>query len=756
MSNFLIPKGTTSAAPLVAHSAFGVGATGTHYLDVQGIWDRSAVTSDPFGNVTNFLALPFNNASFTAPFTTGTVANTANWDISVSGTVRAMNANDSTAFFFANGAATTENLLRVTATGSIAGGSGNYAAAVYAAAQTAIISNGTITGGANAIVFDAPLFGPAPPNYSNIGFGDLLRVINNSSGSIDAAGTGIFNVTYGTLRVANAGHIATASMDFGFGYNLPAQSFVLQYQRPGAIESMGRVSLVNTGEIEGGARLHWYKNVIDNQGSFTGAIAVQLSIDEDGYIDANGDGDLADAEDGLATTLRGTTIRNTGVMHGSVATGEIDPPGSDLPVPVSAEISIFLGETRDLLANGVMGDDSPTGAIYGDIYMGDGADTVTNAADLYGDVFLGAGSDRFENAGWVDAHVYGADGNDVVVNSGVLGFGEDPENWAGPVLDTGAGNDVVTNSNQIGTVIYASDGQSYLVSANWIASQLNGELPFDFNVPEAVAMGEGRDTFTNSGVVWGYVNAGAGNDTVTGGQYSDFVVDGEGRDRYTVGDGADVILIRGEDMARDTIDGGAGIDLLIAQDLAWDSTSTEGVLVNLGAGFMRQNVTVNANTSVASSAVYQDTVLNVEQVIGTLGADALIGGSGNETLFGNDGDDVLEGGAGADVLAGDAGADTFIFRSVSESGLTAETRDKIWLFDWNEDKIMLRFDTNSTQAGTQYLTIDGDMAITDSFTGLAGSVRLLDIGLTANKLLQVDFNGDMAYDFSVELHYIGV
>lgn len=66
----------------------------------------------------------------------------------------------------------------------------------------------------------------------------------------------------------------------------------------------------------------------------------------------------------------------------------------------------------------------------------------------------------------------------------------------------------------------------------------------------------------------------------------------------------------------------------------------------------------------------KDTLINIENVIGTAADDAFFGNSannrltglaGNDYLGGNAGDDFLDGGAGDDQLYGGSGADTFYF-----------------------------------------------------------------------------------------------
>jgi Ca2+-binding RTX toxin-like protein len=100
------------------------------------------------------------------------------------------------------------------------------------------------------------------------------------------------------------------------------------------------------------------------------------------------------------------------------------------------------------------------------------------------------------------------------------------------------------------------------------------------------------------------INAGAGNDAVTGGPQNDTLIGGPGNDTLTGGDGNDLLL------------GGAGDDVL-------------------NGGLLRDNL------------------------FGQDGNDTLNGDSGTDALYGMNGDDTLTGGRDDDFLNGGAGNNTF-------------------------------------------------------------------------------------------------
>jgi len=134
---------------------------------------------------------------------------------------------------------------------------------------------------------------------------------------------------------------------------------------------------------------------------------------------------------------------------------------------------------------------------------------------------------------------------------------------------------------------------------------------------------------------WGYdgsvaFNAGAGNDTLVGGEIfdrldgnagDDLITGGQGDDALWGGDGKDTIT---GDVGNDSIDGGNGGDLL---------TGLDGDDVLIGGG-------------------------GADLVLGLDGDDTATGDDGNDILYGFQGADVLEGGAEDDFIEGGAGADT--------------------------------------------------------------------------------------------------
>ena len=125
---------------------------------------------------------------------------------------------------------------------------------------------------------------------------------------------------------------------------------------------------------------------------------------------------------------------------------------------------------------------------------------------------------------------------------------------------------------------------------------------------------------------------------------------------FAGGPGNDMLLLGPQDdmldggAGTDTLDGGAGTDIL-----AFAADAPAGVRVDL------------SRFAATDPWGFTDTVLNIEDVLGTAWNDTLAGdaaanrlegGAGNDLLSGGAGDDTLLGGAGNDTLAGEAGNDT--------------------------------------------------------------------------------------------------
>ena len=169
-------------------------------------------------------------------------------------------------------------------------------------------------------------------------------------------------------------------------------------------------------------------------------------------------------------------------------------------------------------------------------------------------------------------------------------------------------------------------------------------------------------------------------ENVRGSAYADLLVGNDLANRLEGGDGNDVL--RGSDDA-DVLNGGTGTDLLeggsgadsleggAGVDTASYQGSDTGVVVRLMEG------------SGERGHAEGDSIVEVENVIGSTyndglvgdnGANYLAGGGGNDGLWGGTGDDTLEGGVGADRLFGGSGMDWATYQS-SDAGVVVRLRE---------------------------------------------------------------------------------
>jgi Ca2+-binding RTX toxin-like protein len=253
------------------------------------------------------------------------------------------------------------------------------------------------------------------------------------------------------------------------------------------------------------------------------------------------------------------------------------------------------------------------------------------------DTFVGsAGSDILNGGtGTDDAANYSQIGNTVTLSAqGVLN--------KGPLLgtDTLVGIERIIGSNLLGDTVDLSGAvaPATTTSANLTTGvvSINGPsgvllingTPLSFNVSQF-------ENVTGSSLA----------DTITGNSSDNILLGGNGNDLLNGGAG------------NDTLNGGADID-------------TASYLDAIAA------VNVSLTNGTAAGGAGLDTLISIENLIGSSFADTLTGSSsannlngsdGNDSIFGELGNDLLIGGAGKDTLFGGGDADTFALTSLTDS-----------------------------------------------------------------------------------------
>lgn len=266
------------------------------------------------------------------------------------------------------------------------------------------------------------------------------------------------------------------------------------------------------------------------------------------------------------------------------------------------------------------------------------SDTLVNLEDIDGSAFrdslLGAtGNNSIRGLGGADT-IYGLAGDDVL-------SGNQGDDW----IDGGAGNDVIYGDEGVDTVSYASETAAIQFN---LAEQGAGK----------VTTSTGTDTLTDIEIIIGTIYG----DTMKGGTKADIFYGGGGNDTIEGAGGDDTI--RGGD-GFDTLIGGAGSDLLDG-GANIDTASYAGSVGQVDA---------NLNTGVGKVTVppgYEiDTLVSIENLIGSAFDDRLVGNSAANRLEGGAGNDYLAGGGGVDNLYGGSGVDTAGFIGET-AGVTVE------------------------------------------------------------------------------------
>ena len=285
-----------------------------------------------------------------------------------------------------------------------------------------------------------------------------------------------------------------------------------------------------------------------------------------------------------------------------------------------------------------------TFASGGSIFAGDNLSTT--ATDDQGnvqsgtgvdDLFIGfggndsqtgkAGNDVFAFYLGADGHYSGAAGDTINGSSGIdtLRFLDQGEVGANVNLTTG----IVTGGDIDGT------SNAHVSNVEWIAGTIFNDNFMGDSKGNVLTGRDGDDTLRGA----------AGGDTIEGGAGNDMINGGDNRDwidyQHAV-DGVVVDMDTNPTSHRGTAsDGQGGTDTLI---------DVENVI---GSAF-GDDVTGNANGNVLDLRDGKD------MGNGDAGDDTVFGGAGNDKLYGGLGDDLLYGGVGSDSYYGGPGNDTFV------------------------------------------------------------------------------------------------
>ena len=400
---------------------------------------------------------------------------------------------------------------------------------------------------------------------------------------------------------------------------------------------------------------------------------------------------------------------------------------------------VDTADYTDALAGVIV--DLKTGIVSG----GAGADSLSGIETIIGSAFNdrltsftsanlldgGEGDDQLSGFGGDDSLIGGL-GNDLLIGGAGNdridgGTGRDTASYRGAIATGGVTVNLLT-----GTSSGAQGNDTLIKIEDLIGSDFNDVLTGDKGANQ-ITGGAGDDSLGGGlGIdTVSYAEAGAGvsvsllSGQATGGAGTDQLLGfeniiGSDFDDSLTGDGGDNVLVGGA--GNDLLDGQAGIDT------ADYKTAKAAVTADLGAG-------------TATLGLEVDSLVSIENLIGSKFSDSLTGGLGGNMLDGGRGKDLIIGGIGADHLTGGAGNDVFRYLTLGDSALAA--MDLITDLGAKDRIDLSALDADANTAGDQaFLQVA-------AFTGAAGQLRLTYDAGAQQTTLAVDVNGDGLADFAL-------
>jgi VCBS repeat-containing protein len=231
-----------------------------------------------------------------------------------------------------------------------------------------------------------------------------------------------------------------------------------------------------------------------------------------------------------------------------------------------------------------------------------------------------------------------------------------------------------------------------------------------------------------------FLDGGAGNDTLLG---------GAGNDTLRGGAGAD------------SLDGGAGI-----RDLADYSTSTSWISVDLA---MQDGATAQSGGGAGNHAE-GDTLVGIEDVLGSRFNDVIKGDARNNRLWGGDGDDTIDGGAGWDTIMGGAGNDLIYGGDGGDNLFGGDGNDTIYggngkdyIWGGDGDDYLVGYNPDGSADTWEDLLIGGrgndtldashDSGMRSTLIGGVGADMLIGNGKNTSASYEITGHGDLEINY---------
>ncbi|ONG56096.1 hypothetical protein BKE38_07160 [Pseudoroseomonas deserti] len=295
------------------------------------------------------------------------------------------------------------------------------------------------------------------------------------------------------------------------------------------------------------------------------------------------------------------------------ATSGVTAALSDYDSSPPGDFTIFIPEPNSINTGDAAGDtyssiENLEGSKFADALYGNSEDNHLSGLAGKDALYGGAGDDVLEGGLDADA-LNGGEGSDFASY----------ENAASAVEAS-----LTARKNTPTTITTGNEalGDTYVSVENLRGSTFNDLLTGDANGNILQGL-DGNDTLDGA----------SGNDRLEGGAGNDWLLGGAGDDRLIGGIG------------NDTIDGG------------------EGGSDTVDYRYRETGLTVNLATGIAGSGADRDTLISIENVVGSDFDDTLIGNDRDNRLSGGLGNDTLIGGGGVDYFDGGEGVDTVSYAS---------------------------------------------------------------------------------------------
>jgi Ca2+-binding RTX toxin-like protein len=367
----------------------------------------------------------------------------------------------------------------------------------------------------------------------------------------------------------------------------------------------------------------------------------------------------------------------------------------------------LIGDAGSNTLSGGAGDDTLDGGGGGDsLDGGPGTNTVTYAnASSAVTVNLGLATPQSTGGYGVETllnlqNAVGSPFNDILM--GTAGSNALSGGAGDDTLDGGGGDDSLDGGTGTNTVTYANALSAITVNLGLATPQNTGGYGVETFLNLQNAIGSPFDDALTGDASSNTLSGGAGDDTLDGGGGDDSLDGGAGTNTVTyanalsavtvnlglaapqntggygvetflniqnaigspfndtlIGTAGSNALIGGA--GDDTLDGGGGIDSLdggAGTNTVTYANALSAVTVNLGL-----------NTPQSTGGYGVESLVNLQNIIGSNFSDVLTGDGGSNTLSGGKGNDTLDGGGGADSMDGGPGKNTVTYAN-APSGVT--------------------------------------------------------------------------------------